>query len=988
MHLPALIKTGTGQCKSNAVEANAIGSVDATLCLLYYGQFQSAIKGLRKVFMKKCFSFRCKAVLLFAVFAWCMGVSSLAAQAATLVVTNTLNTGAGSLRQAITGANAVAGDDTIIFDLPGAGPHVINLTEALPALNSNIAIVNDRPGDEDVTVRRSATATASFRIFLIQPGAVVTISGITIGNGELVSVSGSSLGGGVRNDGTLTLRDCTLTSNNAVGGTTSTGAGGTGQGGALYNSGTLTVTDCIFSGNVAGGGPGNGGQRGGAGQGGGLYSNGGTVTLIGCAFANNSASGGFGGTGGVGQGGAVRSDGNITMTNCALNANTAGSTQGDGQGGGIFNSGTISLAGCSLSGNAAFSNNGGVGQGGGIRSDGTLNLTNSTLLGNEARGGDNVNQAGPGVGGGIYNSGASTIRGSTLESNLALGGNSDGAEGGAGLGGGLYNGSSDTATINLTNSTLSGNRAVAGSSGGGQTAASLGGGLYMQGATGGAGGTATIIGATIAYNQAEDGSGISVAGGTVNLNNSIVANNSATGSGPSQRDVRGFLSESSQYNIIGDGSSLINLTNGVNGNQIGTAASPIDPLLGPLQNNGGPTETHALLPGSPALDKGNSFNLTTDQRGIRRPYDDPAIANAPGGDGSDIGAFEVRPATANPLTLSINDITITEGNTGGTQATFTVTLSGASDQTVTVQANTTNGIAKAPADYTATATTLTFTPGQTSRTITVPVAGDLLDETDEGFYVFLSAPSNAELGKARGVATILDDDDQPTISIEDLSIGEGNSGQRVAVVRLTLSAPSGKVVRVNYATSNGTAVGGNDYVAVASTQVAFNVGQTVAFARVLINGDLLPEANETVLVSLSAPLNATLADNQGVVTILNDDSPPALTINDVQITEGNSGTKNLTFTVSLSKATGQTVTVNYATANGIAQATSDYVAQSGSLTFAPGGPLTRTISIIINGDTQVEGNETLYVLLSGATNASIGRARGAGTIQNDDPSSG
>jgi hypothetical protein len=933
--------------------------------------------------MKNRFSSRRGIIWSLLGFGCLIGASS--AHAATLVVTNTLNTGAGSLRQAIIGSNGVAGDDIINFNLPGAGPHVIDLTEALPNLNSNIAIINDRAGDETVTVRRSAaTGTPSFRIFTVQPGTTVTIAGLTISDGEVLGTTGSALGGGVRNDGTLTMRNCTLNSNTAAGGTSGTGLGAAGQGGALYNSGTLTLTNCIFSGNVAGGGSGNGGQRGGAGQGGALYSNGGTATLTGCAFANNSASGGFGGSGGVGQGGAIRSDGNLTLTNCSLNANSAGSSQGDGQGGGIFNSGTVSLAGCSLSGNSAFSENGGVGQGGGIRSDGTLNLINSSLLGNDARGGNSINQGGAGVGGGIYSSGVATVRGSTLENNQAQGGNSSGATGGAGLGGGIYNSNLSSATLNLTNSTLSSNSAIAGTSGSGQ-AAGLGGGLYMQGATGGAGGTATITSATIAFNQAQDGTGISIAGGTVTLRNSIVANNT-DGVASSFRDVRGFLNEASQYNIIGDGSSLINLTNGVNGNQIGTAAAPINPQLGPLQDNGGPTETHALLPGSPALDKGNSFNLTTDQRGVARPYDDSSIANAAGGDGSDIGAFEVRPA-ALPR-LSINDITVTEGTGGNTQATFTVTLSKPSNQPVSVQANTVNGIAKAPGDYAATSTTLNFTAGQTSQTVTVPVVGDALDENNEAFYVFLSSPSNAELGKARGVGTITNDDAAPTISIENLSIGEGNSGQRVAVVRINLSAPSGKVVRVNYATTNGTAVGGSDYVAVASTQVSFNVGSTVAFARVLINGDLLPEANETVLVTLNAPIDATLADNQGVVTILNDDSPPALTISDAQITEGDTGTRNLTFTVTLSKASGQTVTVNYATADGIARSTSDYVAQNGSISFAPGSPLTRTISIIINGDTLIEGNETLYVLLTGASNASVSRARGMGTIQNDDPSSG
>jgi hypothetical protein len=252
--------------------------------------------------------------------------------------------------------------------------------------------------------------------------------------------------------------------------------------------------------------------------------------------------------------------------------------------------------------------------------------------------------------------------------------------------------------------------------------------------------------------------------------------------------------------------------------------------------------------------------------------------------------------------------------------------------------------------------------------------------------VLLSSPTNVGVGRGRGVGTITDDDAAPTISVDDISVKEYNAGQTTAAVRLRLSAPSGQIVRVSYATADGTATAGSDYVAVAPTVVSFTTGNLYAYARVLINGDVLNEPNETFLVNLSSPQNATIADGQAVGTILNDDAAPALSINDVSIAEGNSGTKLLTFTVSLSAASGQNVSVNFATANGTAIAGTDYVAQSGTLTFAPGSALTRTVSVVINGDAVVEGNETLLVLLSGATNASISKARGVGTITNDDTS--
>ncbi len=335
--------------------------------------------------------------------------------------------------------------------------------------------------------------------------------------------------------------------------------------------------------------------------------------------------------------------------------------------------------------------------------------------------------------------------------------------------------------------------------------------------------------------------------------------------------------------------------------------------------------------------------------------------------------------------VSINDVTVTEGN-ADINATFTITLSAPSGQTITVNAIPSNGSARSPFDYTSGGKRLVFNPGETVKTFDVPVKGDLLDEPQENFFVILSQPINTSISRGRGVCTINDNDAAPSITVDDVRIGEGNSGQRVASFRLKLSAPSGQVVKVNYATGGGSATAGNDYDAVTSTQIAFTTGNLYAYARVLINGDVLNEPDETFNVNLTAPINATIADNQALGTILNDDSAPALTIDDVSISEGNSGTKNLVFTVTLSKASGQVVNVNYATADGTARSTSDYTAKSGTLTFAVGSALTRTISVPITGDTTAEGDETFFVLLSGATNSSISKARGVGTITNDDGS--
>src|SRR5439155_961176 len=118
------------------------------------------------------------------------------------------------------------------------------------------------------------------------------------------------------------------------------------------------------------------------------------------------------------------------------------------------------------------------------------------------------------------------------------------------------------------------------------------------------------------------------------------------------------------------------------------------------------------------------------------------------------------------------------------------------------------------------------------------------------------------------------------------------------------SAVSGQTVTVNFATSNGTAIAGSDYVSTNGT-VTFVPGTTTQTVTVQILGDLLNEANETFFVNLSNAVNATIADSQGLGTINDNDAAPALSINDVVVTEGNSGTTNALFTVSLSAVRGR-----------------------------------------------------------------------------------
>ena len=121
----------------------------------------------------------------------------------------------------------------------------------------------------------------------------------------------------------------------------------------------------------------------------------------------------------------------------------------------------------------------------------------------------------------------------------------------------------------------------------------------------------------------------------------------------------------------------------------------------------------------------------------------------------------------------INDVTVTEGDAGSSNATFTLTLSVASGKTITVDAVTADGTATEPSDYANTSSTVTFAPGQMTRTLVVPVNADTIDEFDETFVVNLSSPSNVTIADAQGVGTITDDDPLAALSVNDVSVTEG-----------------------------------------------------------------------------------------------------------------------------------------------------------------------------------------------------------------------
>jgi hypothetical protein len=604
---------------------------------------------------------------------------------AVITVLNTNDAGPGSLRDALVQATSESGD-TITFAPTVTG--TITLTSALPDLSSNLTI--DGPGASVLTVARSTDAgTPVFRIFNVPAGATVSLSRLTIIGGKTdgegggidsngtLSVAGCTLrgntagdyGGGLYSTGALTVTSSIVTGNSAtyyagidnlggtaaltgttVSGNTADRAGGGvgsqngtfvitdstitnnvatyGAGGLIAEGGTVTVTGSTITGNTVGVGSSSGGFGGGisnesgtlsvvgsvvsnnvarGGDGGGIDNENGTVTVTGSMIAGNTAGSGgglntFGGTvtlqnttvGGnsASKGGALdNTEATVTLTGCTFRDNAATT-----EGGGAFNEGMLSVINSTLSGNSA------VGNGGGISNEGTLTVTSSTISGNSAT----VH------GGGIDNSGSLSVIGSTVSGNTATGGmyeifNPPLSYHGiwvyyGGQGGGIDSGG----TLVVTNSTISGNSAtgvVHGGSGGG---IDNGGSLWVIGST--------ISGNTVTGYQS-GGAGIDNQG-IMSTTMSLFANVGA--------DNFGRMAPWLGHNLFSSNPGL------------GLAPTDLvntDPLLGPLADNGGPTFTCALLPGSPAIDAGVPVNgVTTDQRGIARPQ----------GSAPDIGAFESR----------------------------------------------------------------------------------------------------------------------------------------------------------------------------------------------------------------------------------------------------------------------------------------------------------------------------------------------------------
>ena len=224
------------------------------------------------------------------------------------------------------------------------------------------------------------------------------------------------------------------------------------------------------------------------------------------------------------------------------------------------------------------------------------------------------------------------------------------------------------------------------------------------------------------------------------------------------------------------------------------------------------------------------------------------------------------------------------------------------------------------------------------------------------------------------------------VAISDVTMTEGDTGTKVATFTVTRTSGTA-AFDVTYATSDGTANAGSDYVGLGATILSFGAGETSKEVAVTINGDVDFEADETFLVKLSNATNgAAIGDGEAQGTIQNDDAEPAgsVTVSDVTVTEGNAGTKVATFTVTRTGGTAA-FDLTYATADGTAKAGSDYASIAASVLSFAAGETSKQVSVTINGDTSAEADETFFLNLSKATNgAVIGDSQGLGTIQNDD----
>ncbi|BAY79402.1 hypothetical protein NIES25_58870 (plasmid) [Nostoc linckia NIES-25] len=920
----------------------------------------------------------------------------------TYTVTNTNDSGAGSLRQAIINASNDPGIETIVFDATGifgdATPDTITLTSG--ELNITQGVIIQGTGANKLTISGNNTS----RIF--NASASLTIDGLKITEGN----AGNNNGGGIYSTSSVTLSNSIISNNSAN------------IGGGIYSTSSVTLSNSTLSSNTANT------------NGGGIFSTS-NLTLSNSTISSNTANS---------NGGGIYTS-NATVSNSTIFGNTADSdNNGVGNGGGIYrSSGTVSISNSIIAGNIDPGNQGGDVYGNNLNGNaynligkiagklsGTLGTGTDIInpnpglkpLGNY--GGStqthalNSNSPARNAGNPTYSGGLTTDQRGTGFNRIESGRLDIGAFEymlpKVSFGAATYNTTEDSAaTIVTIPVTLDASPETA-------VTVPI---VIKSSSTASNGNDYSFSPTTISFAAGATGSNLTqLISFTINPddlpeNAETVVLNFGTLTGAdlgtiTETTLNIAANDSILYTIS---SAISNVTEGNSGTQtvtftvtrsggIGVASTINYAFSGAASfgsdynniqvTNGGTTPSGTLnfaagektktitvdVLGDNIFETNEDIILTLSNPNLTAAPENSTITNSS-------ATVNINNDDTQP-TISISDVFVNEGNTGATtNANFTIALSNPSYQSVTVNYNTSDGTAQiADSDYNSGVGTITFNPGETSKVISIGVIGDNKFETDEGFSVNLLGATNATIADSLGVASIINDDTQPAISISDVFFNEGNTGTTTnANFTVTLSNPSYQQVTVNYNTSDGTAtVADSDYNSASGT-ITFNPGETSKVISIGIIGDNKFETDETFSINLLGATNATIADSLRVATIINDDTQPTIIIDDVSVAEGNAGTTtNANFTISISNPSYQQVTVNYNTSDGTATvADSDYNSGLGTIIFNP-GETSKVISIGVIGDNQTEGDETFSVNLLGATNATIADSLGVGTIINDD----
>jgi parallel beta-helix repeat protein len=874
-------------------------------------------------------------------------LAPLAVSANTYLVTNTNDSGGGSLRQAILDANGNSGTDQISFNIPGSGVQTISPLTPLPTITDPVVIDGyTQPGASANTLTGGDNA-----VILIELNGSQTPPGT---NGLNISAGASTVRGLVLNN-FAGFNGSGVAANaiwlNTKGGNTVTGnfigidttglikkGNQTGvridQSGNNTIGGTTPAARNVLSGNIN-------------------YN----LQLIGVGTTNNSVQGNFIGTDATGAAALFQ------FIGIEMDGTGAGSTNTIG--------GTVAGAGNVISGCPSY----------GINLLGASGLTiQGNLIGTDVSG---TKQVGNGTGINVNATGV-TIGGTTAAARNVISGNSEGIS---------FN-------ISSSNITIQGNYVgvdITGSAPLGNL--TWGVGVGGTGIT--VGGTAAGAGNVIANNASAGGAGVFVVGssGTVTIEGNSIYNNSNLGIDLVPTGVT--------PNDPGDTDTGVNglqnfpvVTSAV----LSGATTLVSSTLNSTANTQFRVEYFANTTCDPStFGQGQTFlgatNVTTNatgDAGFNQTFPGLSLgqfitttATDPSGNTSEFSQCRQITAPGSSVSLQFSAANYNVNEKGGT-VNVSVTRTGGNAGAVSVKYATLDGTATAGSDYVATSGTLNWADGDAAtKTFAITINDDALNEANETINLSLANPTGgAVLGSlSAATATIIDDDPAPTVSIDDVTQAEGNSGNTQFKFTVTLSAASGQIVSVDYATADGTAKAGSDYFQTNGT-LLLGPGQLSRQLTVNVIGDTQVEPNETFFVNLTNPVNiASITKAQGIGMIVNDDAPPP-TLQFAQATatvqeDLSAITINVTRTGDISGI----ASVDYKTVDGTATQKGDFEYAAGTLNFAA-GDTSKSFQVLINEDMFVEGNENFTIALSNAVGATLASpSTMTVTITDDSPES-